>query len=315
MSNDISDLKISGVGRITLNKLIENGYNLRLLAVASPVIVSKETGVPVDKVSLIAMHAREILGLKDEDFITAKKYLEIRKNVEKISTGCKALDNLLLGGVETEAITEFIGEFGAGKTQICHQLAIMVQLPLDDGGLNGKAVYLDTEGTFRPERIVQIANAKGLNHEEVLENIIYARVYNTDHQMFLIRKIFDLIDEENIKLVIVDSLISNFRSEYPGRENLAVRQQLLNAHVHDLLKLSMYDIAVVVTNQVVSSPDVFFGNPLKPAGGNVVAHGCTYRIWLKKGKENKRIAKIIDSPYMSESEIVFAITEAGVVDV
>ena len=311
---NIKDLKIGGVGRITLNKLIENGYNLKLLAVASPVIVSKETGIPVDKVSLIATHAREILGLKDQDFITAKKYLEIRKNISKISTGCKALDNLLLGGVETEAITEFIGEFGAGKTQICHQLSVTVQLPLEDGGLKGKAVYLDTEGTFRPERIVQIANAKGLDPEEVLENIIYARVYNTDHQMFLIRKIFDLIDE-NIKLVIVDSLISNFRSEYPGRENLAVRQQLLNAHVHDLLKLSMYDIAVVVTNQVVSSPDVFFGNPLKPAGGNVVAHGCTYRIWLKKGKENKRIAKIIDSPYMSESEIVFAITEDGVVDV
>ena len=315
MSNDISDLKISGIGRVTINRLIDAGYSLKFLAVASPSIVSKTTGVPVEKVRLIAAEARKILGLEGEDFITAKKYMEIRKNISKISTGCKALDNLLFGGIETEAITEFIGEFGAGKTQICHQLAVMVQLPLDDGGLNGKAVYLDTEGTFRPERVVQIATYRGVDPEEVLENIIYARVYNTDHQMFLIRKIFDLIDEKNIKLVIVDSLISNFRSEYPGRENLAVRQQLLNAHVHDLLKLSMYNIAVVVTNQVVSSPDVFFGNPLKPAGGNVVAHGCTYRIWLKKGKENKRIAKIIDSPYMSESEIVFAITEDGVVDV
>jgi len=314
MSNDISDLKISGIGRVTINRLIDAGYSLKFLAVASPSIVSKTTGVPVEKVRLIAAEARKILGLEGEDFITAKKYMEIRKNIEKISTGCKALDNLLLGGVETEAITEFIGEFGAGKTQICHQLAVMVQLSKDEGGLDGRAVYIDSEGTFRPERIVQIANAKGLNHEEVLENIIYARVYNTDHQMFLIRKIFDFIDE-NIKLVIVDSLISNFRSEYPGRENLATRQQLLNAHVHDLLKLSMYNIAVVVTNQVVSSPDVFFGNPLKPAGGNVVAHGCTYRIWLKKGKENKRIAKIIDSPYMAEIETVFAITEDGVVDV
>ncbi len=310
---DLKSLKIRGVGPITINKLIEYGYSPELIAVTPAWQISRETGIPVDKVELIAERIREDMGIGDE-LMTAKEYYEMRKSMEKISTGCKALDNLLLGGIETGSITEFIGEYGAGKTQICHQLSVMVQLPRELGGLEAKAVYLDTEGTFRPERIVQIAKYRGLDPDRALDNILYGRVYNTDHQILMVRNLFSIVKKENVKLVIVDSLISNFRSEYPGRENLAMRQQLLNSHVHDLLKLAMlHKVAVVVTNQVVSSPDVFFGNPLKPAGGNVVAHGCTYRIWIRKSK-NKRIAKVIDSPCMPEMEVVFSITENGIED-
>ena len=310
---DLKSLKIRGVGPITINKLIEYGYSPELIAVTPAWQISRETGIPVDKVELIAERIREDMGLGDE-LMTAKEYYEMRKSMEKISTGCKALDNLLLGGIETGSITEFIGEYGAGKTQICHQLSVMVQLPRDLGGLEAKAIYLDTEGTFRPERIVQIAKYRGLDPDRALDNILYGRVYNTDHQILMVRNLFSIVKKENVKLVIVDSLISHFRSEYPGRENLAMRQQLLNSHVHDLLKLAMlHKVAVVVTNQVVSSPDVFFGNPLKPAGGNVVAHGCTYRIWIRKSK-NKRIAKVIDSPCMPEMEVVFSITENGIED-
>jgi len=310
---DLKSLKIRGVGPITINKLIEYGYSPELIAVTPAWQISRETGIPVDKVELIAERIREDMGLGDE-LMTAKEYYEMRKSMEKISTGCKALDNLLLGGIETGSITEFIGEYGAGKTQICHQLSVMVQLPRELGGLEAKAIYLDTEGTFRPERIVQIAKYRGLDPDRALDNILYGRVYNTDHQILMVRNLFSIVKKENVKLVIVDSLISHFRSEYPGRENLAMRQQLLNSHVHDLLKLAMlHKVAVVVTNQVVSSPDVFFGNPLKPAGGNVVAHGCTYRIWIRKSK-NKRIAKVIDSPCMPEMEVVFSITENGIED-
>ncbi|RLE59003.1 MAG: DNA repair and recombination protein RadA [Thermoprotei archaeon] len=310
---DLKSLKIRGVGPITINKLIEYGYSPELIAVTPAWQISRETGIPVDKVELIAERIREDMGIGDE-LMTAKEYYEMRKSMEKISTGCKALDNLLLGGIETGSITEFIGEYGAGKTQICHQLSVMVQLPRELGGLEAKAIYLDTEGTFRPERIVQIAKYRGLDPDRALDNILYGRVYNTDHQILMVRNLFSIVKKENVKLVIVDSLISHFRSEYPGRENLAMRQQLLNSHVHDLLKLAMlHKVAVVVTNQVVSSPDVFFGNPLKPAGGNVVAHGCTYRIWIRKSK-NKRIAKVIDSPCMPEMEVVFSITENGIED-
>jgi DNA repair protein RadA len=191
----------------------------------------------------------------------------------------------------------------------------MVQLPEEKGGLNAKALYIDTEGTFRPERIMQIAKYRGLDPKEALKNILYARAYNSDHQMMIVDEAKKIIDKENIRLIIIDSLIAHFRAEYPGRENLAERQQKLNQHISQLLRIAdIHNVAVVVTNQVIAQPDVFFGNPLKPAGGNVLAHGATYRIWLRKGKENIRIAKIFDSPMHPEREVTFRITENGCVD-
>jgi len=233
-----------------------------------------------------------------------------------ISTGCRSLDDMLGGGVETGAVTEFVGEFGTGKTQICHQLSVTVQLPADMGGLEAGAIYIDTEGTFRPERIIQIASYRGIEPKKALKNIIYARAYNSDHQILLIDEVRKIIPEKNIRLLILDSLVGHFRSEYPGREFLAVRQQKLNKHVHQLLEIAdIFNIAVVVTNQVLSVPDTFFGNPLRPAGGNIVAHGCTYRVWLRKGKDNRRLARIFVSPSHPEVEVVFQITENGVEDV
>ncbi|HDH07189.1 MAG TPA: DNA repair and recombination protein RadA [Thermoproteales archaeon] len=310
---ELEDLE--GIGRVTAEKLRSAGiYSVRDLAAASVQEIASIIGSE-DRAKTIVSNAQKlVLG---KLFITAKEYYEQRLKVRRITTGVKALDNLLEGGIETQAITEFIGEFGAGKTQICHQLSITTQLPEEEGGLNGKVAYIDTEGTFRPERIYQIVKRrfKQLDPEKVLDNIIYARAYNSDHQMLIVNELKKLIEKENIKLVVVDSLVSHFRAEYPGRENLAVRQQKLNLHVHQLLRIAMiYDLAVVVTNQVVSSPDIFFGNPLKPAGGNVVAHGCTYRIWLKKSREGKRIARIIDSPKHAEREAAFRITEEGLVD-
>lgn len=313
VSYDLED--ISGVGKITAEKLRNAGYySLRDIAYASSHELAMVVG-SVDRARNIIMEAQKMLG-GGRYFITAKEYYEERKNISYISTGVKALDELLEGGIETKAITEFIGEFGAGKTQIAHQLSMMVQLPEEKGGLNAKAMYLDTEGTFRPERIVQMAKYRGLDPETVLENIIYARVYNSDHQMLLVDKAKKILEKENVRLLVVDSLVAHFRSEYPGRENLAMRQQKLNRHLSQLMRIaSIYDIAVVVTNHVVASPDVFFGNPLKPVGGNIVAHGCTYRIWIKKSKEGKRIARIIDSPKHAEKETVFMIAEEGVIDI
>ncbi|MHC1636613.1 MAG: DNA repair and recombination protein RadA, partial [Candidatus Nezhaarchaeales archaeon] len=206
--------------------------------------------------------------------------------------------------------------YGVGKTQLCHQLCVTVQLPREKGGLNGAALYIDTEGTFRPERILQIAERFGLDGKQVLDNVIYARAYNSDHQILIVEEAADLIKENNIKLIVIDSLISHFRGEYLGRETLAVRQQRLNKHIHQLLRLAdVYNLAVVVTNQVLANPEAFFGNPQKPAGGNILAHGSTYRIWLRKGKESKRIAKIFDSPKHPEVEAVFQVTDKGIMDV
>mgnify|MGYP000179701652 CR=1 FL=1 len=304
---------IDGVGKVTAQKLRDAGYTtVRDVAFASVRELAEVIGSE-ERAKTIILNAQRLLGIKP--FMTALEYYQRRQAVRYISTGCRALDELLGGGIETRAITEFVGEFGAGKTQICHQLCVMVQLPPEKGGLAGKALYIDTEGTFRPERIMQIAKYRGLDPEEALKNIIYARAYNSDHQIMIVDEAKKIIRQENIRLIVVDSLVAHFRAEYPGRENLAARQQKLNQHISQLLKIAdIYNVAVVVTNQVIAQPDVFFGNPLKPAGGNVVAHGCTYRIWLRKGKENIRIAKVFDSPYHPEKEVTFRITEEGIVD-
>lgn len=306
---------LEGVGRITAQKLRAAGYfSVKDLAFASAHELAVILGSEERAMAII--RAAQRLVSRGEEFITAKELFEKRKNLEYISTGVKSLDDLLEGGIEVGALTELIGEFGAGKTQLCHQLSVMVQLPKEKGGLGARALYIDTEGTFRPERVIQIARARGLEPEKVLENIIYARAYNSDHQMLLVDEAKKYIEKHNIRLIIVDSLINHFRAEYPGRENLASRQQKLNRHISQLHRLaSLYNLAVVVTNQVMAAPDVFFGNPLRPAGGNIMAHGFTYRIWLRKAKEGKRIARIIDSPKHAEKEAAFAISEEGVTDV
>jgi len=305
---------VKGVSSIAAERLKEAGIDsIEALAVTPARVLAEILGVSEDKAARIAQSARELLGVR---FLTAEEYFKKRSKVSYISTGCRALDDILGGGVETQSVTEFVGEFGAGKTQLCHQLSVMVQLPIEEGGLNGKAIYIDTEGTFRPERIVQMAEYRGLDPKQALRNIIYARAYTSDHQMLLVDEATKIIEEENVRLLVVDSLVGHFRAEYPGRENLAFRQQKLNRHVHQLLRIAdIYDVAVVVTNQVIADPDSLIENPLRPAGGNIVAHGCTYRIWLRKSKGNRRIAVIFDSPKHPEVEAVFMIVEQGVVDV
>lgn len=305
--------EIEGVGKVTAQKLRESGYNTALDVAYAGVKELADILGSEDRARQIIAAAQRLVGLNN--FVTALEIYERKRNVQYISTGVKALDELLGGGIETRAITELAGEFGSGKTNFCHQLSVMVQLPEDKGGLSGKALFIDTENTFRPERIVQIAKYRGLDPKEALKNIFYARAYNSDHQMMIVDEAKKIIPKENIRLIVVDSLVAHFRAEYPGRENLAERQQKLNHHIAQLLRLAdIYNVAVVVTNQVIAQPDMFFGNPLKPAGGNVIAHGATYRIWLRKGKENIRVARILDSPMHPEAEATFKITEEGLVD-
>ncbi|MDT7864618.1 MAG: DNA repair and recombination protein RadA [Thermoproteota archaeon] len=305
---------IEGIGPATEAKLKEAGYlTVEAIAFASAKEISDATGLSYEKALEITENARKLLGF---GFITAEEFYKKRQNIGYITTGSKALDGLLNGGIETQAITEIIGEFGTGKTQLCHQLAVNVQLPKERGGLDSNAIYIDTEGTFRPERIIQIATRLKLDPPQVLKRIYYTRAYNSDHQMFIVEELLEKMPNFNARLVIVDSLVSHFRSEYPGRENLVVRQQRLNKHIHDLHRIAMlYNAAVVVTNQIVAAPDVFFGNPNRPVGGHIIAHGCTYRLLIRKGKENQRIIKIYDSPMHPESETVFLITEGGIADI
>jgi len=193
---------------------------------------------------------------------------------------------------------------------------VTAQLPLEKGGLDGNVVFIDTEGTFMPERVYQIASAYGLDPAEAAKNIFVARAYNSSHQCLLIDHLFNFCKDKNAKLVIVDSMISHFRGEYFGRENLAERQQKLNKYLHKLIRLAeAYGIAVVITNQVQANPSPgFFGDPNRPAGGNVMAHACTHRIILRKGSKGTRLATVIDSPSLPEERARFKITEKGIED-
>ncbi len=201
------------------------------------------------------------------------------------------------------------------NTQICHQLAVNVQLPQDQGGLEAKAVYIDTEGTFRWERIEQMARGVGLDPDQVMDNIYWIRAINSHHQMAIVDQLYDMLKRENIKLVVVDSVTGHFRAEFPGRENLAMRQQLLNRHLHQLARLAeIYNVAVVITNQVMARPDVFYGDPTQAVGGHVLYHAPGVRVQIKKSRGNKRIARIVDAPHLPEGEAVFVITEWGIRD-
>jgi DNA repair protein RadA len=246
---------------------------------------------------------------------SADEILNRRKIVGKITTGSKALDDLLGGGVETQAITEAHGAFGSGKSQLGFQLAVNVQLPKEHGGLNGRCVFIDTESTFRPERIMQIAEQNGLDPKKVLKNIFVAKAYNSDHQIVLAEKAKDMIHDKNIRLIVIDSLMSHFRSDYTGRGELAPRQQKLNRHMHALQKMAdTHNIAIYVTNQVMARPDIMFGDPTAAIGGHVLGHASTYRLYFRKSKANTRIARLIDSPNLPEGEAVFKVSEKGVSD-
>ncbi len=305
--------ELPGVGPKAAEKLMAAGYdNLMAIAAASAGELSAAADLGEATAQKIILAAREKL---DMGFKTAEEIYETRQKIGKITTMSKNLDNLLGGGVETQAITEAYGSFGSGKTQIAHQLAVNVQLPKEEGGLEAKAVWIDTEGTFRPERIRQMAEALDLDPEAVLKNIYVARAYNSDHQMLLVQKSQDLMKKEPVKLLVVDSITSLFRSDYSGRGELAPRQQKLNRHVHDLQKIAdVYNVAVYITNQILSDPGMMFGDPTKAAGGNILAHASTYRLYLRKSKEGKRIARMVDSPNLPEGEAIFRLTEEGVRD-
>lgn len=305
--------ELPGIGDTTAEKLKEAGFNtIESIAVANPVEIKEIGGIGEAVAAKVINAARDSMEM---GFMTGTEVLEKRKTMKKIPTGSSVLDELLGGGVETQAITEFFGEFGSGKTQICHQLAVNVQIPEEESRLGKAVIYIDTENTFRPERIIQMAEGAGLDPEPVLENIIVARAYNSDHQMLIVDKAESIIKEKNVGVIVVDSLTSHFRADYTGRGMLADRQQKLNRHMHDLQKLSdIYNLAVVVTNQVMARPDFFFGDPTTPIGGHIVGHSSTFRVYLRKSKGGKRVARLIDSPSLPEGEAIFAVVKDGVTD-
>ncbi len=309
---DIKDLE--GVGSAIASKLKNAGYvDIISLATANPLTVAEVCEIGETTARKIIAEAREEAKM---NFMSGLEFEDKRKQVQRITTGSKALDILLGGGVETQAITEFYGEYGSGKSQVAFQLSINAQLPPEKGGLDGHVVWIDTEGTFRPSRVEQLAIAQNLDPKTVLENIKIGRAYSSDHQILLVDKIPDIINADpKVKLVIVDSMMALFRAEYVGRGTLADRQQKVNVIMHNLQRLAdRFNLAVYVTNQVMARPDVLFGDPTVAVGGHIIGHVATYRVYLRKGKKGVRVARLVDSPNLPEGEATFEVTSEGVKD-
>lgn len=305
---------LPGVGPATAEKLREAGFEeLLAVAVMSAGDLAEQAELGEAVASKIIAAAKKMANIGG--FLSGAALLERRREVMKLSSMVQSIDDLLAGGFETQALVEVYGEFGSGKTQIGHQLAVNCTMPIEEGGFDGDIFYIDTEDTFRPERITQMARGRGLDPDAVLERIHVARAYNSAHQMLLAEEIKRMSRGRNIKMIIVDSLTSHFRAEYIGRGMLANRQQKLNRHLKDLKQLADVNNALVlVTNQVQSKPDAMWGDPTKPIGGHVLAHASTFRLYLRKAKGGRRIARLVDSPNLPDGECVYQVTEDGLRD-
>jgi DNA repair protein RadA len=331
---------LPGVGPATAEKLRENGYDsFQSIAVASPAELSNKADVGESSAGDIINAARDAADIGG--FETGADVLTRREEIGKLEFLIDEVDELLGGGVETQSITEVYGEFGAGKSQVTHQLAVNVQLPKEYGGLEGRAIFIDSEDTFRPERIDEMVrglpdeaieaameqreieggaddeDALAALVEDILDKIHVAKAFNSNHQILLAEKAQEIAaehedDEYPVRLLCVDSLTAHFRAEYVGRGELANRQQKLNKHLHDLDRVgNLYNTAVIVTNQVQSNPDAFFGDPTKPIGGNILGHKSTFRLYLKKSKQDKRIVKLVDAPNLPDGEAVMRVKGVG----
>lgn len=306
---DIEDLE--GVGPSTAEKLREAGYTTILsIAASSPKEMVNLAGVTDTTAIKMIKDARDSMGM---GFQTASDLEKKRSKSTKITTGCNSFDEILAGGFETGAITELFGSYGSGKTQIAELMCVRTLL----ADKSARAVYIDTENTFRPGRIRQFAEGAGIDPEDAVKRIMVARAFNSDHQILLAEKVEEIIKGgENVKLIVVDSLTAHFRAEFVGRGTLADRQQKLNRHMHTLAKIAdLHNACVIVTNQVMARPDVFFGDPTEAIGGHIVGHNSTYRIYLRRGKKNTRVAKLIDAPDLADAECAYNIGEKGIQEV
>ena len=319
---ELTDGLIPGTSWATMKKIVASGIStVGDLARQTPTTLSEQSGVGEDTCEKYIASALDMIN---EGYITGEQLWDRMKNRRKLTTGSKAVDEILRsdedrkrgvpGGIEESTTTEISGENGSGKTQVMHQLAINAQLPETEGGLGGKVVWIDTENTFRPDRIIQICEARGLDGMQMLRGIIYEEAYHAVHQLSIVAKLPKLCQDLEIKLVIIDSMISHLRAEYIGRGTLAGRQQLLNDILQRLGKISQnHGLTVIYTNQIMDKPTAY-GDPQKAVGGNIMGHASTLRLNIKKGRQGARVMQVKKSPYLPENEAVFLITESGIQD-
>jgi DNA repair protein RadA len=323
---DIPDLTSETLER--LRKLnINSVYQLAVQTPSELASWINDAQFDVESASSLIRNARKILTENEvlsKEFSTGDDLLEKRNKISRYTTGSKKFDNFLNGGFETQAITEIAGEFGSGKSQICHSLCVAANKLAENSRLGDidkdkqpmaeTIIFIDTEATFRADRVYQIAEQNGFDPLTILQKIYHCKIFNSEELESLINNLDKFIEQYNTKLVIIDSIISLHRAEFSGRETLAERQQRLGKMLNKLRRYAdIYNIAVVITNQVVSYTDnpQFGTDYIKPAGGNIMGHNSTYRIFLKRSGKN-RVATMFDSPYHPNHQIKFMISDDGI---
>ena len=304
---------LPGVSALTIKKLLKAGIpTIDILAVQVASDLAKEADIGENTAQKAITAARVLQG---SGFVTGKQLYDQYQQRTRLTTSSSAVDAILGGGIESETTTEIAAGNGVGKTQLCHVLAINAQQPVEEGGLGGKVVWVDTEGTFRPERIIEICKSRGLDSDEVLTGILVCLARSATEQSRYIRNLFSLCPEYDIKLIIVDSMIAHLRGEYLGRGMLSGRQDALKEMLQTLMKVAISTRSTVVyTNQILSDPSSAYSKD-KPTGGNVMGHSATMRIEIRKGREGVRILKLTKSPYLEEAEAKFLISGKGIEDV
>lgn len=316
---DIDQIQNHGINVADIKKLKQAGIcTVKGIQMTTRKKLCAIKGISEAKMEKIKEVAAKLVG--ESAFVTALAYADKRKQVFRISTGSQELDKLLGGGIESMSITEVFGEFRTGKTQLSHTLCISTQMPGANGYSGGKVVFIDTENTFRPDRLRDIADRFNVDQTAVLDNVLYARAYTSEHQYELLDFVAAKFYEEPgvFKLLIVDSIMALFRVDFSGRGELADRQQKLAQLLSRLQKIAEeYNVACFVTNQMTADPGAtmsFQADPKKPIGGHILAHASTTRVMFRKGRAENRIAKIYDSPDLPENEATFAISNGGVID-
>lgn len=304
-----------GIAQNDITKLNNAGYNtVESVAHATTRKLCEVKGISEAKVQKLKELVKSMVPM---DFKTAADALEDRKALVTLTTGATELDKLLEGGIETGSITEVFGEFRTGKTQLCHTLCVTCQMAVTEGGAEGKAIYIDTEGSFRPARLQAVAERFGLDPSVALENVAYARAQNSEHQMELLKMAAAIMSQDRYALLVVDSATALFRTDYTGRGELSERQMQMAQFLRQLTRLAEeFGVAVFITNQVVANPDgmSFAKDSTKPIGGNIIAHASTTRLRLRKGRGENRICTVYDSPTLPEADAQFALSASGVCD-
>lgn len=313
----VKSLENYGISTADISKLQESGlHTIESIAFQTKSQLINDSGISNNQADKIIDTVSSIFHI---GFSLASSYYQQRRNLIYIQTGSTVLDSILGGGIESNSVTEVFGDFRSGKTQLCYTLAVTCQLLNQDHQSIRKCLWIDSESTFRTERLIPIADRFHLDSQEVMNNIVWAKAYNTDHQSQLLAKASELMTQSNFSLLIVDSVTNLYRTDYCGKDELNNCQIHLSKFLRKLRQLAdEFKIAVLITNQVESQVDggfTIFNSYIKPIHGNITGQFSQTRLYLQKGMGQTRKCQIYQSPSLPQEEASFAITNIGISDI